>query len=158
MAGKPRGRIQGRPQVEVRAKQWRLRQLAGSVGRGRAVTVDPSIYKTLSAVVQEGANKAASQMAETLLEFFREVQFSWPRPGADTSGRSTGYSYSRLGLEIRQVGDTLVASLTNDADYARFIVQDAYGGQKVFRRILFGPADKMAEQLAELMGDALAEV
>lgn len=156
MAQERRRVSSGRPTVSNRVRQWRVRQVQGTPSRGKAIELDPSVFRVVNALIQKGANTAAHVFWERMERFFDEVQKEWPHPGHDTSGKSTGYSRSRLGLKMVQQGDTLMVSVSNDADYALYIVQNRFNPRHTFRRIIFHPADGVAEELVELIGDALA--
>lgn len=119
--------------------------------------MDPKVYKVVTELLQEGANNAATVMWTRMEEFFERILADWPHPGHDTSGKSTGYSRSRMGLKMVQVGDTLQVSVVNDADYAIYITQDRYQPRHTFRRVIFHPADEVADELVDLLGDALAK-
>lgn len=152
-----RARISGRARVDTRAKAWRIRAISGTPQPQDAmIQVGTNVYALVDRLAQDSANKAAAVITNDMLAFFREIQRQWPRPGNDTSGRSTGYSYSQLGLKIEQVGNTLVASITNAAFYAGYIRQDDYGGEGLVKRIVFDPADEVAAALVRTIGDQLA--
>ena len=120
--------------------------------------VDGQVYQVLTDLVRVQASSAAGVITRDMLAFFRKIQGIWPRPGADTSGRSTGYSWSRLALSIEQVGEVMVARIENDAFYSALIKQDAHSEARTYRRILFDPADQVTDDMAEAIATAMAGV
>lgn len=152
-----RRRVGGSRPSQARAKRWRQRQITGTVRSDKAIQMGADTYQVVSSLLQEGADNAAATMWRRMDEFFEEVRKEWPHPGHDTSGRSTGYSRSRLALRMQQIGDSIVVSIRNDADYAIFIRQNRYKPRHLFRRVIFFPADKVAVRLAREIRDVLAD-
>lgn len=84
-----------------------------------------------------------------LRPLFDEAVKRWPV--------DTGYSRSRLRLDARVAGDSVIYSITNDASYAYLIKYKQRPGESpVVEKLIFRPAARAAERMAQAAAKELS--
>ena len=118
------------------------------------ITVDPRLQAKIDGLIDELTPAARAVLDEEVGAIYSEARRQWPI--------KTGESKAALKFSVRVVGDKIVASISNDVEYTKYIRTSRRRGLlsravPVWNSLVIRPGRRHAERIALQVAEAFAE-